>query len=131
MHKKEKMTSETFLQISSSLEDDIFNLSLATWVVALEDNNYTEKYKGVEMEIRHIIYEFLKLRRVNLYIINSDFKNHVFRKGHPVYIKFQIMANLERKIPQSDFSLLISQIEHHLSSLNDLSYHIKRPKKMI
>ena len=125
------MTSETFLQISSSNEDDIFNLSLATWVVALEDNNYTEKYKGVEMEIRHIIYEFLKLRKVSLYIINSDFKNHVFRKGHPVYIKFDIMANLERKIPQSDFSLLISQIEHYLSSLNDLSYHIKRPKKMI
>lgn len=123
------MTSETFLQISSSIDEDIFNLSLATWVVALDNDNYAEKYKGLEREIRHLIYEFLNLRGISLYIINSDVKTHVFRKGHPVYIKFDIMANLERRIPQKDFSILITQIEHHLKSLKDLSYHIERPKK--
>lgn len=124
------MQSESFLNISSDNSDDIFNLSISTWAIGVDDFNYNDEYKGCEMDVKHIIYEFLSDRRLSLYIINSDFKNHVFRKNHGVYIKFEIMVNLQRRVAQKDFEVLIDKIETYLSSLTHLKYSRQRPKKV-
>ena len=113
------------------MEDDIFNLSLSTWAIGLQNIDYTNEYKGCEMEIRHLIYEFLKDRSLSLYIIDIDFKNHVLKKGHPVYIKMNLMVNLEKRVSQKDFSLLIDSLESYFNDLKYLKYNTQRPKKTL
>lgn len=124
------MQNESFLKISSTYDNDILNLSLSTWAIGVDDFDYNEAYKGCEMDIRHLIYEFLSDRNLSLYIIDVNFKNHVFRKNHGVYINFDIMVNLQRKVSQKNFEILITNIENYLSSLTHLKYSAKRPKKV-
>ncbi len=123
------MASESFLKICDEKDGEIFNLLLSTWVTGEKNYDYKENYKKCKMELKHLISNFFIDRRISLYLIDVDFKNHVFRKNHPVYIKFKIMCNFERKIGENDMITLINEIEKYLVNLDYLMYSIKRPKK--